>query len=112
MAGTLCLLREAGWEIHYLNLSSGNLGSLKGSAAATARTRRKEARAAAALLGAVWHPPFCSDLEIAYDTPTLRRLCATVREVAPTVILTCGAGTRPTRRFTPGRCPSWSVRSP
>jgi LmbE family N-acetylglucosaminyl deacetylase len=88
MAGTLCLLRAAGWEIHYLNVSSGNLGSLKGSAAATARTRRKEARAAASLLGAVWHAPFCSDLEIFYDTPTLRRLCAIVREVAPAVILT------------------------
>ena len=88
MAGTLCLLREAGWEIHYLNVSTGNLGSLKGSAAATARTRRREARAAARLLGAVWHAPFCNDLEIVYDTPTLRRLCATVREVAPTVILT------------------------
>ena len=74
MAGTLCLLREAGWEIHYLNMSSGNLGSLTGSAAATARTRRTEARAAAALLGAVWHPAFCSDLEIVYDTPTLRRV--------------------------------------
>ena len=88
MAGTLCLLREAGWEIHYLNMSSGNLGSLTGSAAATARTRRTEARAAAALLGAVWHAPFCRDLELFYDRPTLRRLCATVREVAPTVILT------------------------
>jgi LmbE family N-acetylglucosaminyl deacetylase len=88
MAGTLCLLRDAGWEIHYLNVSTGNLGSVKGSAAATARTRRKEARAAAALLGAVWHAPFRNDLEISYDTPTLRRLCAIVREVAPTVILT------------------------
>jgi LmbE family N-acetylglucosaminyl deacetylase len=88
MAGTLCLLREAGWEIHYLNVSTGSLGSLKGTAAATARTRRREARAAATLLGAVWHPSLCSDLEIFYDTPTLRRLCATVREVAPTVILT------------------------
>jgi LmbE family N-acetylglucosaminyl deacetylase len=88
MAGTLCLLREAGWESHYLNVSNGSLGSLKASAVATARTRRKEARAAATLLGAVWHPPFCSDLEILYDTPTLRRLCAIVREVAPTVILT------------------------
>lgn len=88
MAGTLCLLREAGWETHYLNVSSGNLGSLKGSSAATARTRRREARAAAALLGAVWHPPFRNDLEIFYDTPALRRLGAIVREVAPTVILT------------------------
>ena len=64
MAGTLCLLRDAGWVIHYLNVSTGNLGSIKGSAAATARTRRKEARAAAALLGAVWHAPVCNDLEV------------------------------------------------
>jgi len=88
MAGTLRLLLEAGWRVHYLNLSSGNLGSTNGSPAATARVRRKEAQAAAKLLGAVWHPPFCSDLEIFYDTRTLRRLCATVREVAPAVILT------------------------
>lgn len=88
MAGTLCRLRDAGWEIHYLNLSSGNLGSVKASATATARTRRREARAAAALLGAVWHAPMSSDLEILYATPTLRRLCAIVRAVAPTVILT------------------------
>ena len=27
MAGTLLQLREAGWEIHYFNLSSGNMGS-------------------------------------------------------------------------------------
>jgi len=88
MAGTLRLLGEAGWEIHYLNLSTGNLGGLNGSPAATARVRRKEAQAAAKLLGAVWHPPFCSDLEIFYDARTLRRLCAIVREIAPRVILT------------------------
>lgn len=88
MAGTLCLLRDAGWEIHYLNLSSGNLGSLERSSAATARVRRREARAAAKRLGAVWHPPFCQDLEISYDTRTLRRLCAIVRGVAPGIILT------------------------
>ena len=27
MAGTLLLLKQAGWKIHYLNLSSGNCGS-------------------------------------------------------------------------------------
>jgi len=25
MAGTLRLLRDAGWEVHYLNLSTGNI---------------------------------------------------------------------------------------
>jgi LmbE family N-acetylglucosaminyl deacetylase len=87
MAGTLCLLQEAGWELHYLNVASGNLGSAARSAGIE-RVRRREARAAAKILGAVWHPAFCKDLEILYDTRTLRRLCAIVREVAPGVILT------------------------
>jgi LmbE family N-acetylglucosaminyl deacetylase len=88
MAGTLILLRDAGWDIHYLNLSSGNLGSLTLSAAQTARVRRREARAAARLLGATWHRPMCDDLQIFYDDRTLRRLCAIIRSVRPSVILT------------------------
>src|SRR5689334_22587421 len=88
MAGTLLLLGAAGWELHYLNLSRGDLGSLTMTPARTAQVRRTEARTAAKALGAIWHPPMCNDLEIAYDTPTLRRLCAVVRDVAPSVILT------------------------
>ena len=88
MAGTLCLLQQAGWDIHYLNVSTGNLGSMKTKPAETARIRRAEARAAARRLGATWHPPFCDDLEIFYDDRTLRRLAATIREVNPAVILT------------------------
>jgi LmbE family N-acetylglucosaminyl deacetylase len=88
MAGTLLQLRAGGWEIHYLNLSTGNLGSLTTTPARTATVRRREARAAAELLGAVWHPPMCNDLEIACDTRTLRRLCAVIRDVRPSVILT------------------------
>ena len=88
MAGTLLLLGAEGWELHYLNLSTGNLGSTTMGPAQTARVRRKEAQAAARTLGATWHPPFCNDLEIFYDAPSLRRLAAFIREVAPTVILT------------------------
>ena len=29
MAGTLLLLKRAGWEIQYLNVSRGNLGSVE-----------------------------------------------------------------------------------
>lgn len=88
MAGTLLLLRDAGWEIHYLNISTGNLGSTVMSAAETARVRRKEAQAAAKLLGAKWHAPFCDDLSIFYTGENLRRLCAVVRTARPTVVLT------------------------
>ena len=88
MAGTLLLLRAAGWETHYFNISSGNLGSLAMSAAQTARVRRREARMAARVLEAAWHPPICHDLQIFYDDRTLRKVCAVVRAVRPSVILT------------------------
>ena len=88
MAGTLLLLKQAGWEIHYLNVSTGNCGSVTMSAAKTRTTRRTEAKRAAAILGSHWHPPMCDDLEIFYEVRTLRRLAAIVRDVRPTVVLT------------------------
>jgi LmbE family N-acetylglucosaminyl deacetylase len=88
MAGTLLLLRERGWETHYLNLSTGNLGSLAMPPAEVARSRRREARAAAEVLGAVWHPPMCNDMEIFYDDRTIRRVCAIVRDVDPDAVFT------------------------
>ncbi len=88
MAGTLLLLKQAGWEIHYLNLSTGNCGSMEHSPAATRRIRRNEAVASASILGAFWHPPFCDDLEILYAVPLLRRLAAVVRQVRPSIVLT------------------------
>jgi LmbE family N-acetylglucosaminyl deacetylase len=88
MAGTLLMLRRAGWEIHCLNVANGNLGSMTIPPVELARVRRGEARAAARVLGAVWHPPLCNDLGIFYDDRTLRRVCAVVRSVAPSVILT------------------------
>ena len=88
MAGTLLLLKEAGWEIHYLNVASGNCGSVNRNAARTRITRRREARRAAAVLGAAWHPPLCDDLEVFYEIERLRRLAGVIREVKPGVVLT------------------------
>jgi LmbE family N-acetylglucosaminyl deacetylase len=88
MAGTLLLLREAGWEPHYLNVASGNCGSATMNSGQTRKVRLGEARNAARVLGAVFHRPFLDDLEIFYSTSSLRRLTAIIREVQPTVILT------------------------
>lgn len=88
MAGTLLLLKAKGYEIHYLNLSAGNLGSLMHDAGTITKLRLEEARSAAQLLGAHFHAPFCKDLEIMYDVMTLRRLAAIIRAVQPSVILT------------------------
>ncbi|HEU4939005.1 MAG TPA: PIG-L family deacetylase [Vicinamibacterales bacterium] len=88
MAGTLLLLRDAGWDIHCMNISSGNLGSLTMSPAKIARIRRAEAQASAAVMQAVWHAPICNDLQVFYDDRTLRRVAAVVREVNPSIVLT------------------------
>lgn len=88
MAGTLLLLGEANWELHYLNLASGNCGSMVNTAAQTRAIRRREAQAAARLLGAHWHAPFVDDAEIFYEDRLLRRVTAVIREVQPTIVLT------------------------
>lgn len=88
MAGTLLMLRRAGWEIHYLNLANGSCGSRQYHAAELIPKRRTEARAAARVLGAHWHPSFVNDLEILYEVRLLRRLTAVLRAVRPSVVLT------------------------
>jgi LmbE family N-acetylglucosaminyl deacetylase len=87
MAGTLILLRNAGYEIHYMNIANGCCGSTEMSAEHTAQKREKEALAAADSIGAEFHPSLVNDLEIFYDHRTLTRLAAVMREVAPEILL-------------------------
>jgi LmbE family N-acetylglucosaminyl deacetylase len=88
MAGTLLLLKEAGYEIHYMNIGSGNCGSTRHDYETIKKIRFKEAKRAAEILGAHFHPPFRDDMEIMYDLETLRHVSAIVREVKPSVVLT------------------------
>jgi len=88
MAGTLLQLKDAGWDIHYLNVSSGNMGSTVMTAAQTARVRRKEAQDAAKLLGAKWYAPLCDDMLVFYNEANIRRISAVIRAAKPTVVLT------------------------
>ena len=88
MAGTLLLLKQAGWQTHCLNVASGNCGSVKWNAAKTRDVRRREARRSAKILRAYWHGPLCDDLEILYELRLLRRLAGVIREVIPTIVLT------------------------
>ena len=88
MAGTLLLLKKAGYEIHYMNLSGGDCGSIEYAAAEIKKIRLAEAKKAAQILGAHFHPPFCNDLQILYDIKTLRGIASVIREVKPTIVLT------------------------
>jgi LmbE family N-acetylglucosaminyl deacetylase len=87
MAGTLLMLKKGGYEIHYLNLASGNCGSSEYNSATTRSIRNTEARAAAKILGAHFHDSITDDLEIIYSMDLLRKLSAIVRDVKPSVVL-------------------------
>ena len=87
-AGTLLLLREAGWAIHYLNVADGDCGSMTMSREETSRTRALEARTAAGILGAEFHESLTTDLLIFYEERLLRRVAAVVRRARPRIVLT------------------------
>lgn len=88
MAGTLMLLRDAGYQIHYLNIASGCCGSMTLPRDQIAAVRRREAQAACAAIGAEHHESLCDDLEIFYDKPLLAKVASVVRQVAPEILLT------------------------
>jgi LmbE family N-acetylglucosaminyl deacetylase len=88
MAGTMLLLKRAGFELHYFTLANGCCGSTRLSAERTAAVRQREAIAAAEMLGAKFHPSITNDLEIFYDDRLLRRVADVVREVSPEILLT------------------------
>lgn len=87
MAGTFLLLGQAGCELHYMTVSSGNCGSMVTNAKETQRIRKQESIDAANLLGAHYHHSLADDLEIFYEPKLLRRLAAIVREVFPSILL-------------------------
>jgi len=88
MSGTLMLLGEAGYQLHYMNVSNGSLGTTQHDTATIVELRRREAMEAAASLGAEYHESICSDLDVFYDRDTLARLASVIRKIDPNILLT------------------------
>jgi LmbE family N-acetylglucosaminyl deacetylase len=88
MAGTLILLNQAGYEIHYMTVANGCCGTTQYDIETISRIRRQESINAARLIGAVYHESLVNDLEVFYEKNSLQRLGAVMREVAPEIILT------------------------
>jgi N-acetylglucosamine malate deacetylase 1 len=88
MAGTLLLLRDRGWTLHYINVADGSCGTERLPPDEAAAVRLAEAQEAARLLGAEHHPSITRDLEVFYRLPLIRGIAAVVRTVMPRIILT------------------------
>lgn len=88
MAGTLSLLKDAGFDVHYMNVANGCCGSTVYGRDELIAMRREEALEACRIAGFTFHDSLVNDMEVMYDKPTLFRLSAIVREVRPTIVLT------------------------
>ncbi len=87
MGGTLFLLKDAGCEVHYMNLANGSCGTMEYSVGDIVLIRRQEARNAAELLGAEYHESLVNDLEVLYTQHLIRRVAAVIRQVEPDIML-------------------------
>jgi len=88
MAGTMLLLKERGWDIHFWNLADGYLGTIDYGREEIIRIRAEEAVQSANAAGAVAHPALFGDLGIFYDAPSLAVTASVLRLVRPSLILT------------------------
>ena len=86
-AGTLILLRRAGWDVHIATMTAGDLGSMKLSRAAIAKIRRKEAAASAKRIGAGYTCLGFDDLTVAYGEKPKRVVTGLLRGVRPDLLI-------------------------
>ena len=86
-AGTMLLLKQAGWQLHYFNISGGDCGSTKTGRDETRRIRAAEARAAAEVLGAEFYESIGNDMLIFFGEELLRKVAAVVRQARPRIVL-------------------------
>ncbi|NOZ22373.1 MAG: LmbE family protein [Planctomycetes bacterium] len=87
MAGTLILLKEQGYEPHILTVANGSCGTAEYSREDIIGIRGEEAKAAAGVIGAIYHPGLVDDIQIYYVPELVARVGAIVREINPEIIL-------------------------
>jgi N-acetylglucosamine malate deacetylase 1 len=88
VAGTLFHLKERGWELGILTMTSGDCGSATHSREEISRIRCAEAQAAAEMLGASYACVGLRDLEVFTNAENVRRLVEVMRRFDPDVVLT------------------------
>jgi LmbE family N-acetylglucosaminyl deacetylase len=87
-AGALAILAAKGQEIRIATLTAGECGSAETDLAETARIRKAEAAASAALIGADYRCADLPDLGVFNDDPLRRAVTELIRWAAPAVVIT------------------------
>ena len=87
-AGTLALLAANGHRITLATMTAGDCGAIDTDLVETARIRRAEAAAAAAMIGADYRCAGVPDLAVFNDDATRRRTTELIRSVQPQIVVT------------------------
>jgi LmbE family N-acetylglucosaminyl deacetylase len=87
-AGTLSLLRKAGWEVHIASMTPGDKGSDEIDRDKIGKIRKAEARASVRLLNGNYHCLEFEDVYILYERETIKKTTALIRRVRPAIVFT------------------------
>ena len=87
-AGTLSLLKKAGWIIHIATMAPGDKGTTEYSREDISRIRKSEATTAAKLLDATYHCLEFEDVYIMYDRDSINKTTSLIREIRPSIVFT------------------------
>ncbi|HEY3417590.1 MAG TPA: PIG-L deacetylase family protein [Armatimonadota bacterium] len=87
-AGTLALLAQRGYEIHFATMTGGEVGHPTLSVQQIRATRLQEAANAAQVIGGHYHYAGGADLEVEYNSEYRKKAVRVLREVDPFIVFT------------------------
>lgn len=87
-AGTLSLLRKAGWKVHIATMAPGDKGTAEYSREEISSIRRSEAAHSAEIIGAEYHCLEMEDVYILYDRESINRTTGLIRSLKPSLVFT------------------------
>ncbi len=87
-AGTLSLLKKAGWSVHIATIGTGDKGTAEYNREEIMRIRKAEATRAAELLGGTYHCLEIDDIYIFYNRETINKTTSLIRNVRPSIVFT------------------------
>ncbi|VAW14520.1 hypothetical protein MNBD_BACTEROID01-1363 [hydrothermal vent metagenome] len=87
-AGTLSLLKKAGWSVHIATLAPGDKGTVEYSREDITKIRKAEAAEAAKLLDATYHCLDFEDVYIMYDRESVNKTTSLIRKIRPSLVFT------------------------
>lgn len=87
-AGTLSLLRKAGWSVHIATFTPGDKGTSEYTSKEISRIRKAEAAKAAELLDGDYVCLEFEDVYILYNRETINKTTSLIRRIRPAIVIT------------------------